>query len=165
MKAINYGFTDTPISGVTSLELPRGLVNYGADFRVKSNTKDELIMTNLTCPIDRPEKVRIAWSQKKDAYANTGIAPAYQAPNTTGVSLLVQETVVGSVTDSTDPTYRVDAPISAHIVINTIPLQEVSENDVLMVVGRLVSSLFETGSEANTRLKALLRGSLEPSDL
>lgn len=165
MKQINFGYTDTPINGVTSLEFARGLINHAADFRVKEDTAAEAILTNLTSPIDRPEKFRIAISQIDNIYKGSGISSAVQAPSMRGANLLVQLTEIASITDDTDPAYRVDAPLSAHLVIKAPALAEVTEAHVLMLVGRLFSGLFETGSTSTSRLKAMLRGALVPTDL
>lgn len=164
-KQVNFGYTDTAIAGVTTLNLPRGLINYAADFRTKSETKGELILTNITSPIDRPEKFRLAWSQVDNIYTGSGISETVQAPSLRGVNLLVQLTEVASITDTVDAAYRVDVPISCHLVIKVPAVEEITETHVAAAVGRLVSGLFETGSEANIRLKALLRGSLQPTDL
>lgn len=164
-KSVNFGYTDTAIDGVTALDLSRGLVNFGADFRVKADKGNELILTNISSPIDRPEKFRIAWSLVENIYNNSGISESVQAQSVRGVNLLVQLTEVASVTDSVDAAYRVDLPLSYHLVIRVPAVEEITEDHVAAGIGRLVSGLFETGSEANTRLKALLRGSLEPTDL
>lgn len=164
-KSVSFGYTDTAIPGVTTLDFPRGLVNYGADFRVKSNKADELILTNITSPMDRPEKFRFAWTIVDNIYNGSGISTAVQAASLRGVNLLVQLTEVGSISDSTDAAYRVDVPMSAHLVIRIPAIEEITEAHVTTLVGRMISGLFETGSEANDRLKSLLRGSLEPTDL
>jgi hypothetical protein len=36
-KVKSTGYTDTPISGVTTLTFPRAILNFEKDFRVKSN--------------------------------------------------------------------------------------------------------------------------------
>lgn len=46
-RNVSVNYTDTPISGVTSLTLNRGLINTGADFKVKVIKPDEVIITNL----------------------------------------------------------------------------------------------------------------------
>lgn len=164
-KVINFGYTDTPINGVTSLNFPRGLVNFGADFRIRSEKKDEMILTNITSPIDRPEKFRMAWSLIDSVYNGTGIAEANQAPSLRGVNLLIQLTEIASITDSGDASYRVDVPISVHCVVKVPAVEELTEAHIQAVLGRLVSGYYETGSTATSRMKALLRGSLEPLDL
>lgn len=164
-RVINFGYTDTAISGVTSLAFPRGLLNYGADFREVTDSNGELILTNLTCPIDRPENIRMAYSLVQDIYKGTGIDVKVQNPLKRGVSLLAQVTEVATVTDSADPSFRMDLPISAHIVLKVPASADLTDAHVQTIVGRLVSCLYETGSLTTARIKALLRGSLEPTDI
>lgn len=164
-KSVSFGYTDTTIPDVTSLDLSRGLVNFGADFRVKAEKGNEVILTNITSPLDRPEKFRIAWSVVDNIYNGTGISEANQAQSVRGVNLLVQLTEIASITDSVDASYRVDVPLSYHVVIKVPAIEEITEAHVAAGLGRLVSGLFETGSETNDRLKAMLRGSLEPTDM
>lgn len=164
-KTVSVGYTDTPIAGVTSLEFPRGLVNFGADYRVKSDTANEAIITNLTSPVDRPEKFRISYSDVSNIYTGTDIDPSVFAPSKRGVSVLCQLTETLSVSDSTDAAFRVDLPISAHIVLK-VPASEYLTADMLQtVMGRLVSGVYETGSLTTTRIQAIIRGSLLPTDL
>lgn len=164
-KAINFGYTDTPISGVTELSFDRGLLNYKSDFRATTETPGEVILTNITSPIDRPENMRVAYSLLQDVYKGSGIDPKVQSPLRRGVSLLVQLTEVATVTDTVDLTYRVDLPISAHLVLKIPANADLTDAHVQTVVGRLVSGLYETGSLSTDRIKALLRGSLEPTDI
>lgn len=164
-KQINFGYTDTPINGVESLSFSRGLVNFGADFKVRLDKKDELILTNITSPIDRPEKFRIAWSLLDNVYNGSGISLANQAPSLRGVNLLMQLTEVASITDDTDPAYRVDVPISVHCVLRVPAVEELTEEHIQTALGRLVSGFYETGAVSVDRIKALVRGSLEPSDI
>lgn len=164
-KQLSLGFTDTPIAGVTSLKLDRGLVNYRADFRAKANTPREAILTNITSPVDRPEKFRIAYQDVSDIYKDTGIDMSVRAPSKRGVSLLVQLTEVASVTDTTDPSYRVDLPLSMHLVIKVPANENITAELVESMLGRLTSGVFETGSSDDSRLKSLLRGSLLPTDM
>lgn len=164
-KVISKGFNDTPIAGVTSLEFPRGLINYDADFRKLSETPGEVVLTDIRCPSDRPEKMRLAWKAVPDVYKNTGISPAVQAPYLRGASLLVQLTNVYSVSDTVDASYRVDLPLKSHLVIEVPSDELITAALVAEQVGRLVSGFFDTGSETYTRLDAMLRGALLPTDL
>lgn len=165
-KVKSMGFTDTPISGVSSLTFARGLINFDKDFCVKSEIAGkEVVLTNITCPVDRPEKVRVAYSDVANIYSGTGIEASVMAPTKRGVSILAQVTEVISVTDSVDPNYRVDLPVSYHLVIKVPANENLSSADIMTGVGRLLSSLFETGSTATSRIDAILRGSLVPSDL
>jgi hypothetical protein len=164
-KVTNVGYTDTAIAGVTSLAFARGLVNYKADFRAKSNTPSEVVLTNLTSPVDRPEKFRFSYSDVANVYSGTDVDPSVYAPSKKGVSVLCQVTETISITDSTDATFRIDLPISAHVVLK-VPANEYLTADMLQTfMGRLVSGMYETGSLTTERIQALVRGSLLPADL
>lgn len=165
-KVKSAGYVDTPVDGVPSLTFPRAVLNFGADFRVKSNVAGkEIVLTNITCPIDRPEKIRIAYSEVANVYAGTGIEASVLSPTKRGVSVLAQVTDTISVTESTDPDYRIDLPMSAHLVIKVPASEHITATDVQTCLGRLLSSLFDTGVATTSRLEAILRGSLEPSDV
>lgn len=165
-KVVSTGYTDTPISGVTELNFPRGLVNFGSDFRVKSNTPGkEMIITNITSPVDRPEKIRIGFNEVSNIYNGSGIEVPVTAPSKKGVQLLAQLTEVLSVTDDTDPEYRLDLPVSYHLVIKVPSSEYITGTVVATGLGRLVSSIFDTGVATTSRLDAILRGALTPSDM
>jgi hypothetical protein len=164
-KIVKTGYTDTAIAGVSSLNFPRGLVNITQDFRVKSNTGKEVILTNLTSPIDRPENIRLAYTDIANVYNGTGIESSLSAPSKRGVSVLTQVTDVISVTDDTDADYRIDLPMSAHLVLKVPASEYITSAQVQALIGRLLSCLFDTGSTQTSRLEAILRGSLVPSEL
>lgn len=164
-KVVNVGYTDTPISGVSSLNFPRGLVNFGADFRIKNDTGSELLVTNITSPVDRPEALRWAYTDVQDIYKGTNVDPSVYAPSKRGLSLLAQVSETWSVTDSVDATFRVDLPVSAHIVLKIPASEFITAQMIQTLVGRLVSGIYDTGDLTTTRLNALMRGSLYPSDL
>lgn len=165
-KVFSAGYTDTAISGVTELDFPRGLLNFEEDFRIKTvmNGK-EVVVTNITSPSDRPENLRMSYSEVANVYTGTGVEPSVFASTRKGVSILVQVTEIWSVTDDADADYRIDLPVSAHLVLK-IPYSEyVTGARLQTLVGRLVSGLFDTGVTTTTRLEAILRGSLTPSGL
>lgn len=164
-KTVSYNFTDTDISGVSSLNLQRGLVNFGADFKVKSNEPGEAIITNLTSPLSFPEKFRFGVSEVTDVYKGAGLDSSLFAPSRRGVSILGQVTEVWTVSDSTDATYQVALPVSAHIVIKVPNNENITPLMVQTLIGRLLSGLYETGSTGTTRIAGLLRGSLLPQDV
>jgi len=164
-KSILYNRTDTPVSGVTSLSIPIGVLNFGADWAVRSELPGEVILTNLTSPIDRPEKFRFAMSDIKDIYRNTGIDSTLYAPSKRGSSVLCQLIDTWTVVDSADPSYEVALPVEGHIVMK-IPANELVTADmVIAFIGRLIDGLFNTGVTDGNRLKAMLRGSLLPTDM
>lgn len=164
-KVVTTGYTDTPIEGVTTLSLTRGLVNFGADFKERSDEPNEVIITNLTSPLGQPETFRWSFSEISDVYKNTTIDPTLRYPTKKGVNVLCQLNDTWKITDSNDPTFEALIPVSAHLVLKVPSCEAVTAEQVIGLVGRLVSGLFDTGSSESTRLKALLRGSLEPSDI
>lgn len=162
----SIGNSDTAIAGVSSLNFPRGLVNFGADFREKSdNPGKEIVLTNITCPIDQPEKFRLSYSLVKNIYDGTEVDSSLMAPSKGGVSVLCQLTEVMSVTDSATPDFNLQLPVSYHVVIKVPRSGYVTSSDIMTGLGRLVSGLFDTGSTSISRLDAILRGSLCPTDL
>lgn len=165
-KVKSLGYTDTPIDGVVSLTFNRGLLNFNKDFRIKSNNGGkEVILTNITSPVDRPEKVRIGFTEVANVYSGSGIEPSVSAPTKRGTQILAQVTEVISVTDDTDPDYRVDLPVSYHLVIKVPTSDQITASDVQTGLGRLLSTLFDTGAVATSRLEGILRGALVPSDM
>lgn len=165
-KIVSTGYTDTPIAGNPVLTFPRGPLNFGPDFRVKANNAGkEIILTNITSPVDRPEKIRIGYSEVANVFSGSGVEPSVSAPTKRGTQILAQITEVISVTDDTDPDYRIDLPVSYHLVIKVPTSEYISGSIVATGLGRLLSSLFDTGVMTTTRLEAILRGALVPSEL
>lgn len=164
-KVLSVGYTDTAIPGVTSLDFARGLVNYKADFKVKSDEPGEVVLTNLTSPVVYPERMRISVSDVANVYTGSSIEPSLYAPTKRGVSLLCQLTEVLKVTDSAVPAMEIALPVSAHLVIKVPNHEMITPAVIETLVGRLISGLYETGSSTPSRLTALLRGSLKPSDI
>lgn len=167
-KVFSLGYTDTVIDGVTVLAFPRGLVNYGADWSVKNNGNGSEVTlihstgSDLSVP---PEKIRYSYAPIANIFAGTGVEPTSFVPNRKGVSLLAQITQVWVITDDADPTYRVELPVSAHLVLK-VPLSEyVTAARIEALNGRLMSGLYETGSLTTERFDKLIRGSLAPSDV
>lgn len=165
-KVISKGYTDTPISGVTSLNFPRAILNFQKDFRIKSNNNgQEVVLTNITSPVDRPENIRLAYTNVANIYGGTSIEPSVLAPTKRGVSILTQITDVMSVTDDANADFRIDLPLSAHLVLKVPQSEYVTSAVVQELVGRLLSSLFDSGVVTTSRLEAILRGSLVPTEL
>lgn len=161
-KTISWGHTDTPVDGVPTQALTRPVLNFGENFRVKADKANEVVIANLTSPLDRPEHFRFATSDIRDVYSSTDIDPSVYAPSKRGVSLLAQMTDTLSVTDDTDADFRIDLPISAHIVIKVPASEHIDAQIVESAMARLISSLYETGSDELTRIDSMLRGSLTP---
>lgn len=165
-KIISVGYTDTAIAGNPVLNLTRGSLNFATDWRVKSEKPgEEIVLTNITSPSDRPEKLRVAYSDVANVYNGSGIEPSVTAPTKRGVSILCQLTEVITVTDDTAPEYRIDLPVSYHLVIKVPASEHITAADVQTGLGRLLSGLYDTGETDLTRLNAILRGSLKSSEV
>lgn len=163
-KLINMGHVDTPVTNPVALTMTREPINYDADFRKLKETSDELWLTNITSPIDRPEKIRIARKEVGDVYLGTDISTSVQAPSKKGVNLHIQLQQIAEITDSENPEFLVQAPVTVSLTIKT-PASYISADDAMNSVERLLSGVFETNDKSTSRLAALLRGSLAPSDL
>lgn len=164
-KSVSVGYTDTAIAGNPVLTLPRGSLNFAADFKVKTETPSEVVLVNLTSPIDRPEKLRISYNEVANVYNGSDVDPSVYGPSKKGISVLVQLTETLSETDSVDPLYRVDLPISIHAVMKFPANAAVTVAMLQTALGRMVSGFYATGSMTTDRLSSLVRGSLKPSDI
>lgn len=142
-------------------------VDVAGTFKAKALGSKELVATNIACPIDMPETVKLSFAEVPNVYAGTGIDPAFYAPSKRGMSLLVQLQTVAKVIDDEDSSYEVHLPISIHSVIK-LPYNEMLATD--LVVDYFLRSIGafsvpsadpfgETDCEWN--LEALMRGALD----
>jgi hypothetical protein len=137
---------------------------YEKDFRLKANNPGEAVIVNVTTPVDRPEKIRTAYSEIADIYKNTGIDESVTAPSKKGVQILSQVTETWSLLDDSAADYRIDLPVSAHLVVKIPACEHIAESDVVELVGRAIGAIYdaETG---NWRVSSLVRGALVPQGL
>lgn len=163
-KTINLNHSDTAISGVTTLSLPRSVLNFGADFRVRSDEPQEAIITNLTSPVGKSETFKFGCSDVKNIYQGSSIEANVQSPGKRGVQVLVQLKDCWTITDSVLLT-EYTVPVEGHIVLKIPSVDGITSADIETFVGRLTSGLFETGSSDVSRLESIFRGSLLPRDL
>lgn len=168
VKQINLGITDTPVSGVSDLSLERAVLNFSADFRVKSQTPDEVVLVNLNSPADRPETIRISRREINNVYQATfgrGISPNVQASSTQGTELLVQWNGTFIAQDTEDPDFEQHLPMQTHLVVKAP--KGLTADDLKLAIGRLISALFDEGpaNTADAGLEAKLRGALTPKGM
>lgn len=160
---INKGYTDTFYEGTPTLT--RGKLNFARDFRVKKDSGGELLLANLTSPLDRGEQIMLTHNTIKNVYDKTDIDPSVYAPSRRGVALYAKIQDTFEVTDSSDAEFCQHLPLKASLSITVPASAHITAADIEVLVGRLVSTLYDTGSVTTERLNALLRGSLKPSDL
>lgn len=163
-KSLGFSYTDTAFGSPATLNLVRANTNYGVDWAEQQRSTGESKIINVTSSTDRPEKIRIAYSEVKDIYANSGIDPAYYAPSRKGFSLVSQITEVGRITESTDGSF-VDVPLSAHIVIKAAAHELITPAIIETMVKRLLSSLYNDNVTTTTRLGQLMRGAVTPPEV
>lgn len=163
-KSLGFSYTDTAFGSPAVLNFVRANTNYGVDWAEKQRTAGESVIVNVTSSNDRPEKIRIAYSEVKDVYVNSGIDPAYYAPSRKGISLVSQITEVGRITESIDGSF-VDVPLSAHIVIKAPAHELITATVIETMLKRLLSSLYNDNSTAITRLTELLKGAVTPPEI
>lgn len=163
MKTLNPGYTDTAIA--ENPVLTRGKLNFEADFRIKKEAAGELVLTNITSPLDRPEEILLNVTDIKNVYEKTSVDPSAYSPSRRGINLYSKLTNHYSLTDSEDADFLNVLPISVSITVRTPASEYVTPTVIQTVVARAVSTLYDTGSESTTRLGSILRGALKPADL
>lgn len=160
-KSVSLNYTDT--AGGVAPTITGVAKNYGADFAKKVDSAGTADITNITSPSDAPNTERYSVSVVKDIYKGTPVTESYKSANKAGFSLLSQCNLVATVTDSEDSTYRVDVPISAHIVVKGPNDSNITTSHLTTCLMRALGGLYET--DGTIRLASLVRGSLLPTDL
>lgn len=165
-KQLSVNYTDTATSTGAAVKLTLPQLNYGVDFRVTRDDAEEAVVTNLTSPIDQPERFRWAHNNIADVYKNTGIDPTLYYPSRRGTQVLCQLTDVYKVTDTADAAYLALLPVSCHLVIKVPNNDLISPEVAETLIGRMLAGLYETtATNQYTRLRSLLRGALLPASL
>lgn len=163
-KLVTLNYTDTIIDGVATEVFNRSNLNFQADFVLHSQSgPGKCILVNKTAPgYGVEEKIRIESASIQNIYQNTGIEKAFQSPTSAGTSLLVQVVDIVTVTDSVDPNYRIDLPITAHMVVKVPKSEHLTAAMVQTLIGRVVAAMYDTGDTSTSRLDGMLRGALSP---
>lgn len=129
---------------------------------VTSQLPDEVVESNLSSPLGRVEKLTFGRRSVKDIYANsTPIDPAYKSPSRSGIKVLVNWASVASLTNSEDPTFRMDFPISSRLTV-TVPASDyLTADDVNMLIKHHIGALYGDGTDVTSaRIAKLLKGAL-----
>lgn len=162
-----FGFTDK-ISDTKNIAVPQ--LSYSSDYSIKNETASEVVLTNVTSPLDQPELIRFAENPIRDIYKNSNVDPAARSAATQGVSLLVQNIPILRVTpaDSSNCCNMgyLDFPIPIHTVVQAPLSPYVSLDNIYAALLRHFASFFGEGADVtNARLGALLRGALKPASM
>jgi len=163
-KSLSFSYTDTAFGSPATLNFVRANTNYAADFVAKEVKSGETKIVNITSANDRPESIRIAYSEVKDIYVNSGIDSGYYAPSKKGFSLVTQITEVARVTESADGSVY-DLPLTAHLVIKAPNDALITAAVIETMLKRLMSSLYNDNVTTSTRLAQLMKGACTPPEV
>lgn len=133
-----------------------------ASYVVTSQLPDEVVESNLSSPLGRVEKLTFGRRSVKDIYANsTSIDPAYKSPSRSGIKVLVNWESVASLTNSDDPTFRMDFPISSRLTV-TVPASDyLTADNVNMLIKHHIGALYGDSTDVTSaRIAKLLKGAL-----
>lgn len=164
MATTSFGYKDS-VDTKLSLQIPT--LSYGSDFAVTRESAGEVILTNVTSPLDQPETLRMAIQGIGNVYNRTNIALENRSVSQRGVQLLSQVNDVFRVNPDDVGgccTHPFDLPIGGHTVLYVPLSQYVTADIVLEVLKRLTASFFD-GSVDSLRLNEMLRGALKPSGM
>lgn len=164
-KTTSFGYTDTAPAGGATKTLTRPNLNYSANFATMEDSDKKSVITNRTSPIDQLETMRFQLTDVSNVYTGTNIDPSVYATSKSGLSLVVQVNDILRVVDTVDPTYQVDLPMSAHMVIKMPKSQYITAANVEVLISRCVAGLYDTDSTGTTRIDSLVRGSMRPSTM
>lgn len=162
--SLNVGYTDSALDPDVAQDLSMAKLNF-ADYAVKVDTAGNCVITNITSPMDRPERFRFGYKEINDVYKGSGIDPGYYGASRKGFSLVTQNTNVLRIDDSADSSNIVDLPISIHLVVKAPAHQLVTASVIYTMLGRMLAVIHEQAGSDSTKLALLVRGSLKPSEL
>lgn len=162
MKTISTGYADTAISGVTAPSVTLPVINFSDDYRVKAESTNEVILCNITSPLDQPATIRYGYSDIANIYKNSGISSDFVAGTVKGANLLAQVTETIKVTDSVDASFAQYLPISAHLVLKVPQSAYIDNAQMQRITQRLLATLYNKGVP---NLPALLKGVIKPKEL
>lgn len=161
-KQLTFGFTQEA-AATRKIDVPT--LALSTDYAVTKNDQMDVYVSNLTSPTDQPETLRYGSKSIQNIYNNSGIDPSFYATSKRGLSIVSELFEVASITDTDDPSFRIDYPIQTHVVIKVPVSQYVNANDVLTILLRNVSMLFQQSNSTSTRISELMHGAMVPSEL
>lgn len=156
-KTTSWGYTDG-----TPKNLPIADIDWAGNFGAVDLTARQTVVTNVTSPVDQPEKVTFSTRPVKDIYASSNINPAFRDVRSDGLSAVTILEEVLSVTDSANPLYRVDFPVKVTLTLTAPVSGSMTEANLLHAVTRAVGCMFDKSSVTGARVAELYRGVTNP---
>lgn len=158
----SFGTTDTSISGVTAPSISCPVINFNADYRLKSSTSNETVIINTTTPFDQPESIRFGIQDIANIYQNAGLSTDQIIGSKKGSSLVIQLNTTLKTTSDDGLTVLGYFPITAHMVLKVPNSGYITKDIIQSIVARLNGVLYDQG--VNNSM-ALLKGALNPKGL
>lgn len=157
-----FGNTDTPVTGASAPTITLPVINFNVDYRVKTDSTKEVILTNITSPLDQPETIRFGYTEVANIYSNSGLNSDQIIGSKKGINLLTQINTTLKVTDDSSGAHLGYLPISAHLVLKVPQSGYVDQGVITSVVNRLIGTLFSNGT---SNVMALIKGAMTPKGL
>lgn len=159
----SFGFTD---SSTTPLVLNVPNLSYAKDFAVTVEKAGETILTNITSPVDQPERIRHALEVVNNIYTGTGIDPSLFAVTKRGFSLVVGNDLIYRVSgaSTSGAPWAFDLPLHYHTVVKAASSPYLPTSVIYEGLLRHFGS-FQNGDNSSAFLEQLIRGALTPSGM
>lgn len=142
--------------------------NWTADYRVAADKAGDVELVCIKTPLDATSQAIFKSSTVPNIYKGIGasIPTGLRDAMVTGVKLLNQRNEIWTKSDSTDTVYRVNKPVSCHIVLQVPNDELITVDEVQGLINRTCGQLYEiVDSKGTTRLAAMLRQALTPTGM
>lgn len=168
--AITTGYENEVNAKVTVTEFP--ILDFANNFSVVTETANQLVLADKTCPVDQIETVQFTKSDIPNIYKGTDIHPTLYSPVKSGkkvvISLRDVDREVNSVTG-----LNVDYPTTTSLSLSWANSASITADVVAKQVLRLVAFVVKAAQEDTSislvnfadRLNEIMRGQAKPSEL
>lgn len=159
-KQYDFGYTNTSASASA---LTANLMDMVSSYAVTTDEPEECSLTNRTSPLNQREKITYRCNHQK--VSQTGLA--YPGPTNDGVLYSVRVDDILRVTDSDNPNFVVDEPISMWLTVKHSTSNNWTNAQVSSVLARLLGALYkgDTALVAGSfRFEDLMRSALKPTE-
>lgn len=146
----------------TKYNFPVPVIDYKTEYATAKDEPDSVELTNVLTPLDAPTHVRFAIQNIANVYKQGDISAENRLPVTKGVSLMIGKDEIWTVTDSEDPSYQKQFPVSGHLVLKVPTNGMVTSTDLLSFILDILAGLGLQSGATSGRVDALLRGALNP---
>jgi hypothetical protein len=153
-KSSSFGFTNTTDGTHSVTQKALGLTQ---NYSLSSDTADVVRLNNKTAPIDQEELIEF---RSRTAKLTTPLNIQYPSPVKTGIEYSVRLDDLLSTTDSSDPSFRVDEPITCIVTFRHPKSGNITGSQVATVFTRIISSLMK--ADGTWRFDDLMRSAERP---